>query len=104
MVSHLSLRVGFNRDELLVEVIVKSYFSSKTLSGNYNSKMKNSMNAQSEKFSENSRKPKTENNEIFLQNLPKEKVKNLKNESDAESPGEESRLLSGKLSQYMQVL
>ena len=104
MVSHLSLRVGFNRDELLVEVIVKLYvFFLKTLSGNYNSKMKNSINDQSEKFSENSRNPKTENNEIFLQNLAKEKVKNLKNESDAESPGEESRLLSGKLSQYMQV-
>ena len=66
--------------------------------------MKKSMNDESEKFSENSRNPKTENNEIFLQNLAKEKVKNLKNESDAESPGEESRLLSGKLSQYMQVL
>ena len=76
----------------------------KTLSGNYNSKMKNSMNDQSEKFSENSRKPKTENNEIFLHNFSKEKVKNLKNESEAESPEEESRLLSGKLSQYMQVL
>ena len=66
--------------------------------------MKNSMNDQNEKFSENSRKLKTKNNEIFLQNFVKEKAKNLKNESGDESPEEESRLLSGKLSQYMQVL
>ena len=59
--------------------------------------MKNSVNDQSEKFSETSRKAKIENNEIFLQNFAKEKVKYCKNESDGELPGEESRLLSGKV-------
>ena len=57
------------------------------------------MSDKREKFSPNSRNPKISNNEIFLQNFEKEKLKNLENESDGESPGEESRLLSGKLSQ-----
>ena len=61
--------------------------------------MKNSVNGKREKNSPTSRNPKIPNNEIFLQNFEKEKLKNFKNESDGESPGEESRLLSGKLSQ-----
>ena len=58
--------------------------------------MKNSVKGKREKFSPTSRNLKIPNNEIFLQNLEKEKFKNLENESDGESPGEESRLLSGK--------
>ena len=58
--------------------------------------MKNSVNGKREKISHTSRNPKIPNNEIFLQNFEKEKFENLKNESDGESPGEESRLLSGK--------
>ena len=58
--------------------------------------MKNSVEGKREKISPISRNPKILNNEIFLQNFEKEKFENLENESDGESPGEESRLLSGK--------
>ena len=58
--------------------------------------MKNSVNGKREKISPTSRNPKIPNNEIFLQNFEKEKFENLKNDSDGVSPGEESRLLSGK--------
>ena len=59
--------------------------------------MKNSVNDQRERFSSTSRKTKTENNEIFLKNFAEEKIKKFKDESEGESPGEESRLLSGKV-------
>ena len=58
--------------------------------------MKNSVKGKRENFSPTSRNPKIPNNEIFLQNFEKEKFQNLENESDGESPGEESLLLSGK--------
>ena len=59
--------------------------------------MKNSVNEERERFSSTSRKTKTENNEIFLKNFAEEKIKKIKDESEGESPGEESRLLSGKV-------
>ena len=59
--------------------------------------MKNSVNEERERFSSTSRKTKTENNEIFLKNFAEEKIKKIKDESESESPGEESRLLSGKV-------